>query len=248
MLPPGHCYDGLKHMSEPPHSSEELRKIYDNRFSGHLEYRNKVWRVLTSHYFSKLIPPTAAVLDLGCGYGEFINNIECSEKFAMDMNPSSREYLSKGVQFLEQDCSRPWALPDRRLDVVFSSNFFEHLPSKTVLSDTIAQATRCLKEGGMLIAIGPNARLVGGAYWDFWDHHLPLTDGALSELLRLQGFQIVFSVPRFLPYTMVNRRPVPILLVSIYLKMPILWRFFGRQFLVVARLTGSAARAAAPGA
>ncbi|MBS1859443.1 MAG: class I SAM-dependent methyltransferase [Acidobacteria bacterium] len=233
-------------MSQPPHSSEDLQKIYRNRFSGHLEYRSRVWQALTSRYFSRLIPPSATVLDLGCGYGEFINNIRCSRKYAMDMNPSSREYLAKGVEFLEQDCSRPWALPDRHLDVVFTSNFFEHLPAKTVLADTVAQAARCLKEGGLLIAMGPNARMVGGAYWDFWDHHLPLTDEALCELFRLHGFEIVFSAPRFLPYTMVNQRPVPILLVSIYLRLPILWRFFGKQFLVVARLTGRTAPATEP--
>jgi hypothetical protein len=41
---------------------------------------------------------------------------------------------------------------------------------------------------------------------------------------------------RFLPYTMVNRRPAPLLLVRLYLKLPILWRLQGKQFLIVARV------------
>lgn len=219
----------------PPPSSDELQKICHNRFGEHLDYRNKVWRVLTSDYFSRLIPLNARVLDLGCGYGEVTNNIQCSEKFAMDLNPAAGQNLNKDVHFSHQDCSSQWDLPEGLLDVVFTSNFFEHLPSKTALSDTVAQARRCLKDEGLLIAMGPNVRYIGGAYWDFWDHHLPLTDEALSEVLRLQGFQIVSSTPRFIPYTMVNRRRVPMLFVSSYLKAPILWKLLGKQFLVVAR-------------
>jgi SAM-dependent methyltransferase len=222
-------------MSSPPHSPDELKTIYSNRFDEHIAYRNAVWQILTSEFFSKLIPPGANVLDLGCGYGEFINNINCAKKYAMDMNPGAALRLARGVSFLEQDCSREWALPESHLDAVFSSNFFEHLPSKTALSDTLAQAHRCLKPGGVIIAMGPNVRFVGGAYWDFWDHHLPLTDEALGEALRLHGFQIISSVPKFIPYTMVNRRAVPLYLISIYLKVPLLWRIMGKQFLVIGR-------------
>jgi SAM-dependent methyltransferase len=224
-------------MSSPPHSPDDLERIYKNRFEEHLVYRNQVWRVLTAKYFSKLIPSDARVLDLGCGYGEFINNIVCAEKLAMDMNPAARGNLSKDVHFLEQDCSRQWDLPADHLDVVFTSNFFEHLPSKTALSDTLSQAARCLKDGGKLIAMGPNVRLVGGAYWDFWDHHLPLTHETMSEALRLHGFRILAAIPRFLPYTMVNRRPIPVIFVNLYLEIPLAWRLFGKQFLVVAQKT-----------
>jgi SAM-dependent methyltransferase len=222
-------------MEASVHTARELEKIYSNRFDEHVAYRNQVWRVLTSQYFSRFIKGDARVLDLGCGYGEFINNIQCSEKLAMDMNPAVPSRLQPGVRFLQQDCSLLWDLPDLYLDAVFTSNFFEHLPSKAALSDTLAQAFRCLKNDGLLIAIGPNVRLVGGAYWDFWDHHLPLSNETLAEALRLFGFQIVSSLPRFLPYTMVNRRPVPMALVSLYLKLPLLWRFFGKQFLVIGR-------------
>jgi SAM-dependent methyltransferase len=209
--------------------------MYRSRFGEHLEYRNAVWQVLTSKFFSQLIPPSASVLDLGCGYGEFINNLTCAKKYAMDMNPGAAQHLAAGITFIQQDCSAEWGLPDSQLDAVFTSNFFEHLPSKSALSQTLAQAYRCLRDGGALIAMGPNARYIGGAYWDFWDHHLPLTNEALGEVLRLHGFHVIRSDPKFLPYTMVNRRPVPTLLISVYLKTPILWRLLGKQFLVVAK-------------
>src|SRR4051794_34195787 len=130
-----------------PHSPKELEQIYQHRFGEHMAYRDRVWRVLTSKFFSRLIRPDSTILDLGCGYGEFINNIRAAKKFAMDMNPGAAERLNRDVTHIEQDCSTQWNLPADHLDAVFTSNFFEHLPSKTALSDTLAQARRCLKDG-----------------------------------------------------------------------------------------------------
>lgn len=216
-------------------SSTELQAIYDERFNAHVVYRQAVWRVLVSAYFSRFIPREASVLDLGCGYGEFINHVSCKRRIGMDLNARAREHLQKDVDFVLQDCSHCWPLPDDSLDVVFTSNFFEHLPSKEVLRETLQQVRRCLRPGGRIIAMGPNIKYVGGAYWDFWDHHLPLTHSTLSEALRLQGFEIERVIDRFLPYTMVNQRRVPSLLVRAYLKIPVAWRLFGKQFLVFGR-------------
>lgn len=222
-------------MTEPPPGSKDLEVIYAQRFNAHIAYRNKVWKVLTSNYFRRYIDIGAAVLDLGCGYGEFINNVACRQKFAMDLNPVSGQHLAPGVHFYEQDCSRRWAIPDGTLDVVFSSNFFEHLPSKDALRDTLAEAWRCLQKGGRILLVGPNIRFVGGAYWDFWDHHLALTELSIAEALQIQGFHLEEVIDRFLPYTMVNRRYAPIILIWLYLRIPIAWRIFGKQFLVVAQ-------------
>ena len=129
----------------------------------------------------------------------------------------------------------PWSIPESSVDLIFTSNFFEHLPSKNTLSETLAQAYKSLRKGGRIVALGPNVRFIGGAYWNFWDHHLPLTDAAIGEAFAIQGFTVEESIPRFLPYTMVNRRHLPSILVSIYLRLPLLWKIFGKQFLVVGR-------------
>ncbi len=117
-------------------SSNELEAIYDRRFKEHISYRSQIWRTLVQQFFSRFIQQNAKVLDLGCGYGEFINNVRCADKYAMDLNSRAREYLNKDVTFFEQDCSAKWPLPDNSLDVVFTSNFFEHLVSKQALSET----------------------------------------------------------------------------------------------------------------
>jgi SAM-dependent methyltransferase len=213
---------------------EELKSIYRKRFDAKAEYRNRLWKVLVGDFFQPLVPGDATVLDLGAGYGEFINHIRCGARFAMDLNPETANRIAPGITFLFQDCSLPWAVPDGSLDVVFTSNFFEHLPDKRSLRDTILQARRALRPGGKLIALGPNIRYVPGEYWDFWDHFLCLTDRSLGEALENNGFVVVKSVARFLPYSSVGRRDYPSWVVRSYLACPFVWRFFGRQFLIVA--------------
>ncbi|MGA7157966.1 MAG: class I SAM-dependent methyltransferase [Acidobacteriaceae bacterium] len=213
----------------------DLQKLYITRFTGQEAYRDRVWKILTSHFFSHWIKSSDSVLDLGCGYGEFINNVEAGKKYGIDLNPSSSNQLNSDIEFFQQDCSLQWPLPANSLDVVFTSNFFEHLPSKQGLEATLAEVLRCLKPGGFLIAVGPNIKYVGGRYWDFFDHYLPLTERSLSELFSLSGFRLERSVGQFLPYTMSMGHQPALWKLRLYLKLPVLWRFFGRQFLVVSR-------------
>jgi SAM-dependent methyltransferase len=214
---------------------EELSRQYERRFAGQADYRERVWRVLVDDVFQPYVPETGAVLELGCGWGEFINRVRASRRIGMDLNPESRARLSAGVEFLHQDCSAEWPVATASLDAIFTSNFFEHLPDKASLARTLQQALRCLKPGGRLICLGPNIRYLRGAYWDFWDHYIPLTDLSLVEVLELTGFTIERALPRFLPYTMSRRRNPPLWTLQLYLMLPFVWPIFGKQFLVVAR-------------
>ena len=217
-----------------PHNEFDLSRIYAQRFAANLDYRKRVWRVLIDSFFQRYISRNAAVLDLGCGYGEFINQVQAGRKYAMDLNPDAPNYLSKDVEFIRQDCSQSWPVGAGSLDVVFTSNFFEHLPDKAALGRTLDQAYKALRKGGRLIAMGPNVKLVPGAYWDFWDHYIPLTESSLGEALENRGFHIERKEAAFLPYTMAGKKPAPLALVRLYLAFPLSWRFLGKQFLVIA--------------
>jgi SAM-dependent methyltransferase len=214
---------------------QDLSKIYHRRFVRTAAYRNRVWQVLTKEFFSRWVQASDSVLDLGCGYGEFINNIPAKAKFAMDLNPDAPAKLAAEVQFLQQDCAEPWPLPTDSLDAVFTSNFFEHLPDKAALNRTLRHAYRCLKPGGRLIAIGPNIKYLHGEYWDFYDHHVYLTETSLGEAMEVEGYKIEVLKPRFLPFTMVSAPEYPMSFVRLYIALPCLWWVKGRQFLVVAR-------------
>jgi SAM-dependent methyltransferase len=218
----------------------ELERIYQLRFDEVAAFRSRMWRVLTSDFFQRFIRDSDAVLDLGCGYGEFINNIGCREKYAIDLNEGAAARLDRRVTFFHQDCSQPWPVKAGTLDVIFTSNFLEHLPSKRHVDDTLRQAWAGLRPGGRLVLMGPNIRYLSDAYWDFWDHFIPISHVSLIEALRNQAFAIERVWPRFLPYTMAGRGRTAIsgalfaASLRVYLRLPFVWRFFGRQFLIVA--------------
>jgi SAM-dependent methyltransferase len=213
---------------------EELQRVYQRRFAGKGDYRVRIWKVLVE-FFSQWIPRDSRVLDLGAGYCEFINAIPAGARYAMDLNPDTRQHADPGVLLLEQDCSEPWELPDGSLDVVFTSNFLEHLPNKEAVSRTLLEAQRCLRPGGRFVALGPNIKYAPGEYWDFFDHYVPLTELSLAESLSNSGFAIEQQTARFLPYTMSRAREHPLWMLRLYLKLPALWSLFGKQFLVVGR-------------
>lgn len=222
-------------MSQPLHDGAELSRIYQSRFEGQKEYRQAVWRILIASVFARWIPAKGRILDLGAGQGEFINQVNAAGKFAMDLNPDTRAVLRPDVRFLEQDCSAPWPIEPASLDLVFTSNFFEHLPDKATLDRTLREVHKALRSSGRLVAVGPNIRLVPGAYWDFWDHYLPLTERSLAELCRLSGFVVEHAWGATLPYSMSQGFVPPLWCVRLYCRLPFLWRFFGKQFIVVLR-------------
>ena len=219
---------------------DALSEQYRRRFAATRDYRDAVWRLLVERCFQRWVGPAERVLDLGCGWGEFSRHIRAGSRFAMDLNPDAAALLDPGVHFLRQDCAAPWPLAAASLDVVFSSNFLEHLPDKAAVAATLGEARRCLAPGGRIVLVGPNLRYTGGAYWDFWDHHVPLTERSLAELLTLCGFRVEQALPRFLPYTMSQGRNPPLALVALYLRLPWLWPLLGKQFLVVGRVDAAA--------
>jgi SAM-dependent methyltransferase len=213
----------------------DLGKEYEQRFAALAPYRDAVWKILVHDFFQPLVARDATVLDLGCGWGEFIRNIEARSRIGMDLNPDMPARVGEGVETILQDCSQRWNLPDDALDVVFTSNFFEHLRDKDALRRTLLEALRCLKPGGRIICLGPNIRFLHGAYWDFWDHFLPLTDRSMLEILTLTGFAVERVEPRFLPYSMSQGFTPPVSFVRLYVRCRPLWRLFGKQFLLIAR-------------
>jgi SAM-dependent methyltransferase len=219
-------------------NGDNLSELYRIRFAeDQLPRKNAIWKVICQNYLQTLIDPSDTVVDIACGYGEFLNNISAKRKIAVDLNPDARKYLDPKAEFHQCAATDLGKVVESLADVVFTSNFLEHLPNKYVLDEFLDQVLIALKPGGKYIILGPNLRYLPGAYWDYYDHHLGLTHLSLCEALQLKGFYVERCIDKFLPYTTQGSLPTHPSLVKIYLKAPWAWRFLGKQFLIVARKT-----------
>lgn len=120
------------------------------------------------------------------------------------------------------------------IDVIFISNFLEHLSSKEEILSLIEQVKNLLRQHGKIIILQPNIKYVGGKYWDFFDHKTPLTDEALIELAHMLDLKVVKCVRKFLPYTTKGSLPTSAFLVRLYLlMMPVSGYVLGKQTYLV---------------
>jgi SAM-dependent methyltransferase len=217
--------------------TEQLEDVYAQRF-GELDAarKDRIWREI-ARYLQRHVDRDAVVLDLACDRGDFIRNIVAGEKWASDLRDVSG-HLSDDVRFVQEDgLSLIGSLPSGHFDVVFMSNYLEHLPSSEAVIEQLRVARELLKPGGRAIVLQPNVRLVGGAYWDFIDHHVALTEKSIVEAAELAGYRAEVVIPRFLPYTTKSRLPQSAILVGAYLRLRPAWLLFGKQSLYVGKRT-----------
>ncbi len=215
--------------------AEAVAVLYRARFSpADIASKERVWVILCADFFSKFVRPDDRVLEIAAGYCEFINNIRCAEKYAYDVNPDTARYAGERVKVVTGDCRDMSALPAAYFDVVFASNFFEHLESKRDMDLVLQQARERLRPGGRMLILQPNIRYLGPRYWDFYDHMLPLTHVSMREALIKNGFEVERLIPKFLPYTFKSRLPTAGWMVALYLRVGIAQWILGKQMFAVA--------------
>ncbi|MFC7545694.1 class I SAM-dependent methyltransferase [Plantactinospora sp. GCM10030261] len=220
-------------------ADRELARLYAGRFTdADLAAKRLLWTELCRGFLDHRIPADHVVLDLGAGSCEFINACRARRRIAVDLNPDTVRYAVDADVVLAPSDDMP-QVATGSVDTVFTSNFFEHLPDKPALLRTLAECHRVLRPGGQLLVLMPNLRFVGQRYWDYFDHHLPVTHLSLVEGLRMSGFQPNEVIPRFLPYTVKDARMrIRPAYVRWYLRLRPAWRLFGRQMFVAATRVG----------
>jgi SAM-dependent methyltransferase len=225
----------LRDRRAPGRWADDLPAIYARRFSdADAPRKGAVWREIT-RFLQRYVDPSSTVVDLACDRGAFINVVNAKRRIAVDVR-DVRRHLDPAVEFLQVDgLSLVDCLPSASVDVVFMSNYLEHLPSADAVIDQFKVVAELLKPGGRVIVLQPNIRLTGGTYWDFLDHKTALTEKSLQEAAEMADLEIEELIIRFLPYTTKSRFPQNPLLVRAYLWLRPAWLLLGRQTLLVAR-------------
>ena len=193
-----------------------------------------VWRVLVQDFFQPLFGYDSKVLDVGCGFSHFLNNLTAVEKVGVDANPLATKYANEDVEIHTTDDLSLRMLSDDYFDHVFISNFLEHLDSSRDVLALLQRVRELLRPGGTVVILQPNFRLTGAAYFDFIDHRTILTDKGVEEALEIAGFRLDQKIIRFLPYTTKSGMPRHPFFVRLYLRFRPAWFFMGKQSLFVA--------------
>ena len=194
--------------------------------------RSVVWAAVARH-LAPYIPPDAAVLELGAGYCDWINNVRAARRVALDIWPDLPAFVAPGVEPVVLEASLGFqSLGSSSFDVVLASNVLEHF-SPDVATSVVDGIRVLLRPGGRFLVVQPNFRYAWRHYFDDYTHRSIFTDVSLPAMLRAHGFRMLEVRPKFLPYSLQGARvPITRFLVSAYLRSPI--KPMAGQMLIVA--------------
>ena len=194
--------------------------------------RATVWKALWHYYFRHRIAPSDQVLDLGSGYGDFINNVVAARRVAVDVWPGFAAHLDDGVEAIVGPVSDLSRIAEGSIDYAFASNLFEHLTQQE-FADTLSSLRGKLSPDGSLTILQPNYRYACREYFDDYTHVSIYSHVSICDFLAANGFEPVEVHPRFLPLTVKSRLPAWSPLIGLYLASPV--KPLGKQMLVRAR-------------
>lgn len=184
-----------------------------------LRYRRAVWREII-RYVVKDAGPVDTLIELGTGYGDFITQYPARQKLAYDLNPAMRAFIGPDVVFYPESADMIRLLPEASVDLVFASNFLEHLDAPA-LDRLLPLIRRVLRPGGRFILIQPNYRRCADRYFEDDTHETIFSDDDIGPFLAGYGLDVVKLVPGLQPFSMKSRVPKWPILVRLYLASPL---------------------------
>ena len=196
--------------------------------------RAVVWRVVAD-YLAPWMPPDGEILEIGAGYCDWINAVKGRRRVAVDVWPLLSGHAAAGVEAVVTDLAAHGlsAVGGGPFDVALASNVLEHFEPDRAAA-LVGEVAARLRQGGRFVVIQPNFRDAHRRYFDDYTHRSVFTHVSLAALLRSRGFDIERSEPRFLPFSMQDRRwPIASWLVRAYLRSPV--RPWAGQMLIIAR-------------
>lgn len=104
------------------------------------------WANLTK--FADFIPENSRVLDFGCGGGFLLQNINCSKRVGVEINPTAAETARKsGVEVYGSVAE----VPDDYVDILISNNALEH--TLHPLKELVSLSKKLRREGRVIFVV-----------------------------------------------------------------------------------------------
>jgi hypothetical protein len=214
-----------------PDRQNATQAYFETRFA-HDPRREILWQTLYRCYFSRLIPESDSVLELGAGYCHFINNVAAKRRIALDAWDGFVQYLRPGIESRIGNVSDLSFLAPRSVNFAFASNLFEHI-SQDELALVLEQLHTVLADQGTINILQPNYYYAYREYFDDYTHRTIYTHTSMCNFLEAHDYRVIECRPRFLPLTVKSRLPVSPLLIQIYLALP--FKPMGKQMLIRAQ-------------
>ncbi len=151
------------------------------------------------HHFLRHLPPDrdAAILDLGCGYGNIVYTLRehgyrCVA--GVDISPEQVELARRlGIEgVVEGNVLDHLRGAPGRYDVIFAVDLLEHLTKENVI-DVVDAVDGALSPGGTFIVQTVNGAspFAGRARYGDFTHELAFTATSIAQVLRLGGFEAI---------------------------------------------------------
>jgi hypothetical protein len=142
------------------------------------------------------LPPfSGTVLSVGCAGASYFDWFtECTQHrgrhIGLELYRPKPEGLAPNVDWIANSVERMEAVSDASVDLVFSGQNLEHVSANS-LSGFVLEASRILKDQGLLAVDSPNRAVTQHLGYVQPEHTLELTVDEMTQLLTLAGFGIV---------------------------------------------------------
>lgn len=159
-----------------------MKKDYDKEYFEYLKKRSLLERFLRKYLYKELFKEIeGSTLDVGCGIGEFIENIPNS--VGIDINPYCVKYCNqKGLNVIKNSATKI-RFKNEHFNTIICVHLLEHLKRP---EDAIKEMYRKLKPNGKLIIVVPTEC----GYKRDKTHKTFLFKENIRELLEKNNFKI----------------------------------------------------------
>ena len=122
----------------------DISKRYNKNYFDWYKKIGDYGAILNKQKFSKFIEKEDIVLDFGCGNGKLLENIDCKEKYGVEINDTAIKEAEKKFKIFKSSAD----LPESKFDVIISNQVLQHCENPR---EELKNLNRSLKSGGKLI-------------------------------------------------------------------------------------------------